>query len=223
MAYSLNNIVSAAPENSSVGSNNSWIKIEGNTGRPLYAEASYVTNFDDINISLSASNLSIGSIEINDPDNHTLKASVASIGAGMGALRVLSQDLEPVHDTVSLGDVLGNRVGVHNSLSAMNVYVVNNPGTTDWGVLSASLAADGFATDNFTQMASKEASKINISNTTNKNIWVKKTTQNIALPLPSEESIQIDLISNTNEVALATESGSSQIIYGLYTKYNKSS
>jgi hypothetical protein len=72
-------------------------------------------------------------------------------------------------------------------------------------------------------MASKEASKINISNTTNKNIWVKKTTQNIALPLPSEESIQIDLISNTNEVALATESGSSQIIYGLYTKYNKSS
>lgn len=125
MAYSLNNIVSAYPNPSNIGYNNNWIKVDNNAGRELFAQAGYITNFSDLNISLSAGNLSIGSIEINDPDNHNLKASVASIGPGVGALRVLSQDLDPIHDTISLGDVTGNLVGVQASVSALKTYNVN--------------------------------------------------------------------------------------------------
>jgi hypothetical protein len=125
MPYTLYNAVSYAPNPSNIGYNNNWIKVENDAGRELFAQAGYITNFSDLNISLSASNLSIGSIEINDPDNHNLKAGVASIGPGVGALRVLSQDLEPVHDSVSLGDINGNVVGVVSSLSALKTYNVN--------------------------------------------------------------------------------------------------
>jgi hypothetical protein len=123
MAYTTTNQLSAEPVNCNVGFNNSWLEVINNAGRPFYAQGVYVTNLEDISLSLEAGNISIGSIEINDPDNHELKVSVASIGEGVGALRVLSQDLEPVHDTVSLGDVNENRVTVNSSLSALNVNV----------------------------------------------------------------------------------------------------
>lgn len=142
MSYSLKNVLSSAPNPSNIGLNNSWLRVENNAGRELFAQAGYITNLDDINISLSASNLSIGSIEINDPDNHTLKASVASIGPGMGALRVLSQDLEPIHDTVSLADVEGNFVGVNKSLSAIKVYTTNSP-TTAVSITNPTTAIQG--------------------------------------------------------------------------------
>jgi hypothetical protein len=218
MSYSLNNVVSAAPGSSSIGSNNSWIEVQGNLGRPLYAAASYITNLSDINISLSTGDLNIGSVELVDPDNHNLKASIVSIGVGQGALRVLSQDLEPIHDTVSLGDILGNNVGVNSSLSALKVFLVNSPGTENWGVLSASLVGNGFTNNNFTTLYSNVATQITVSNSTNKTLWIRKSTQNIAFPLPIDRTIEIDLISNTNEVALATEGSSALTVYCLYTK-----
>jgi outer membrane usher protein FimD/PapC len=54
MAYLLTNNISAEPINCNVGYNNSWLKVDNNAGRNLYAQASYITNFKDINISLSA-------------------------------------------------------------------------------------------------------------------------------------------------------------------------
>lgn len=123
MSYTTTNQLSATPVNCNVGFNNAWLEVINNAGRPFFAQGVYVTNLEDLSVTLETGNLSIGSIELNDPDNHEIKASVASIGSGMGALRVLSQDLEPVHDTVSLGDINENRVTVNSTLSALNVNI----------------------------------------------------------------------------------------------------
>jgi hypothetical protein len=129
--YVLTNNLSATV-NPNVAYCNSWIPVENNAGRPLFANASYITNLDNLSISLSSGNLDIGSVHIIDVDTE-LAVTIANVGNGIGAMRVLSQDLEPVHDTVSLGDVNGNLAYV--TASALNVFntnpissiTVNNP------------------------------------------------------------------------------------------------
>ena len=44
--YTLTNIISANPLNSSVGYNNSWIEVENDADRPLYAQAVFATNMN---------------------------------------------------------------------------------------------------------------------------------------------------------------------------------
>jgi hypothetical protein len=101
----------------------SWVPIEG-AGRPLYARANYITNFEDFTISLSAAELSIESISIKDGNSGRV-ADVEDTGNGLNALRVLTQDLEPQHDTVSLADIEGNNVTVTTSTSSLNVNITN--------------------------------------------------------------------------------------------------
>jgi len=120
--YTFRNNVSAAPINNNVAECNSWIQVDNNAGRPLFAEASYITNLDDISISLQAGNLDIGAVHIIDKDTG-LAVTIADVGVGLGAMRVLSQDLEPVHDTISIGDTHGNLAYVTNS--ALNVFNTN--------------------------------------------------------------------------------------------------
>jgi len=45
----------------------SWVPVENNEGRPLYAQATYLTNAEDLKITLSASNinLDLDNIELN--------------------------------------------------------------------------------------------------------------------------------------------------------------
>lgn len=130
MSYTLKNDVSSAPLNCNVGYNNSWIHVDNNAGRELFAQASYITNFSDINISLSASELDIGSVHILDSDTG-LKADVVSVGIGIGALRVISQDLESSEDDVTIGDRLGNFASVYAPLSALKVYNTNPISSVD--------------------------------------------------------------------------------------------
>lgn len=59
MSYNLTNEVSSTPINSNVGYNNSWIHVENDANRELFAQASYITNYDDLSISLSAGNLNV--------------------------------------------------------------------------------------------------------------------------------------------------------------------
>ena len=122
--YIFNNNVSAYPVNCNVGYNNSWVEVDSNAGRELFAQASYITNLSDINISLSASDVDIGSVHIQDP-NTGLKADIVSVGIGSGALRVISQDLESAEDDVTIGDRLGNFAAIYPSLSALKVYNTN--------------------------------------------------------------------------------------------------
>jgi hypothetical protein len=121
--YTLINEVSAKPENCNIGYNNSWIHVNNDADRELFAQASYITNFDDMAVSLTANSVSIGEVEIKDW-NSNLKADVITDG-GYNALRVLSQDLDSTIDDVTLGDKNGNYVSVYQPTSSLNVNVTN--------------------------------------------------------------------------------------------------
>lgn len=123
--YNLINQISTVPLNSNVGYNNSWVHVENNANREMFAQASYVTNFDDFSVSLSAGNLNIGSVEIKD-GNSNLKADVVDAGEGLNALRVITQNLESTIDDITIGDKQGRCANVDSTLSALNVKVVNS-------------------------------------------------------------------------------------------------
>lgn len=122
--YSLVNQVSCSEANVNLCHNNSWIKVDNNADRALYAQAAYITNLDDLKINVQSPNIKIGSVKLEDSDSG-LMADVVPVGAGFGALRVISQDLESSEDDVTIGDREGNFASVNSSLSALNVYITN--------------------------------------------------------------------------------------------------
>lgn len=101
----------------------SWVPVEG-AGRPLFARASYIANFEDLSISLSAAELHVSSIEIKDGNSNRV-ADVEDAGGGLNALRVLTQDLEASNDSVTIGDSFGNFASIDNSLSALRIVEVS--------------------------------------------------------------------------------------------------
>lgn len=121
--YTLVNNLSGKPKNCNAGYNNSWVEVLNNTDRELFAQASYITNFDDLKVNISTENITVGALEIKD-GNSNLKADVASAG-GYNALRVLSQDLESSVDDISIGDKYGNHFAeIEPTHSALKVYPV---------------------------------------------------------------------------------------------------
>jgi len=128
--YTLVNELSTEPLNCNIGYNNSWLKVKNNADRDLFAQANYITNFDDLSISLSAADINIGTVHISD---HTtgLKADVVNVGIASGALRVITQDLESTEDDVTIGDRLGNFASVYAPLSALRVYNTNPISSVD--------------------------------------------------------------------------------------------
>lgn len=123
MAYTLSNVLSTEPFNCNVGYNNSWIQVDNNANRDLFAQASFITNFDDFTVALSAGNVDIGAVEIKDW-NSNLRADVTT-SDGLNALRVLSQDLESSVDDITIGDKDGNFATVFAPTSSLNVKVTN--------------------------------------------------------------------------------------------------
>lgn len=91
---------------------------------PKFGVLSYITNFDDLSITLSANDVTIGAVELKD-GNSGLRADVVEAGEGLNALRVISQDLESTVDDVTIGDKQGNKASINPSLSALKVQVVN--------------------------------------------------------------------------------------------------
>jgi hypothetical protein len=103
----------------------SWVPIVGDAlGRPMYARASYITNFSDMSIYLSASELSIGAVTIKD-NNSGLNADVVNIPDYGAGLQVLTQDLESSIDDITIGDKEGHYADVVPHLSALQVTVTN--------------------------------------------------------------------------------------------------
>jgi len=121
--YTLVNQVSVKPLNCNVGYVNSWLSVLNNAQREFCAQAAYITNFEDLMITLSAGNVNIGAVEIKDW-NSNLRADVISDG-GYNALRVLSQDLESTVDDITIGDRDGNFATINTSYSALNVFFTN--------------------------------------------------------------------------------------------------
>lgn len=126
MAYTLFNDLSVTPVNCNVGYNNSWLHVQNDANRELFAQASYITNFDDFAVTLSAGNVDIGAVEIKDW-NSNLRADVAT-SDGLNALRVLSQDLESSVDDITIGDRSGNLATIQMPQSALRVYPVTTAG-----------------------------------------------------------------------------------------------
>jgi hypothetical protein len=102
----------------------SWVPVEGEAlGRPLYARANYITNFSDLQVTLSASEVNIGSVHISDEDGRV--ADVVPIAGYGNGLQVLTQDLESTIDDITIGDKQGNFATVKQSTSSLNVNVTN--------------------------------------------------------------------------------------------------
>lgn len=93
----------------------SWVPIENNAGRPLFARAGYITNLKDLSISLSASDINIGGVELTDGEDHNIRATIRSLGTGNGnALQVI--ETNPV-----------SAVEVTNVVSVSGFMEVSNP------------------------------------------------------------------------------------------------
>jgi hypothetical protein len=131
MSIVLNSILTATPGspptyNVGMAETFSWIPIEGEAlGRPLYARANYITNFSDLQIQLSASEVDIGSVHISDQSSGVTADVVAISGYGNG-LQVLTQDLQSDIDDITIGDKQGHYADVDPVLSALNVKIVNS-------------------------------------------------------------------------------------------------
>jgi hypothetical protein len=102
----------------------SWVPVEGEAlGRPLYARANYITNFSDLQLTLSASDVNIGAVHISDEDGRV--AHVVPIQDYGNGLQVLTQDLESKIDDITIGDKQGHFANVDPTLSALDVRVAN--------------------------------------------------------------------------------------------------
>ena len=115
------------PPNFGVGETYSWVQVGGVQERQMYARATYVTNLADLVLNLSATDVRIGGVEIVDNDSG-LRCDVTSFeyeDGSFNALRVTTQDLEPIYDGVAIGDQYGNMVTVNELTSSLNVNVTN--------------------------------------------------------------------------------------------------
>ena len=120
----------------------SWIPIEGIAlGRPLYAQASYITNFSDLQVTLSSSEVNIGSVHISD-EVTGLTVDVIQTGTNVGALNVfVSNPLSSI--------VVTNTVGVSGSLTVTNPVTsvtVTNPVTSVNAVVTNTVGVSGSLT-----------------------------------------------------------------------------
>ena len=128
MSYTLTNLVSSSPINSNVGYNNSWIDVDNNADRLLCAQATYITNFDEIAISLSAGNIDIGHIKLQDADSE-LKANVVPVSPGVGGLVVsVANPVTSVESTITnpVTATITNTINVISNDEPGELFAFNN-------------------------------------------------------------------------------------------------
>lgn len=200
---SLYNNLTSAQTNPNVAWSNSWVQIDTNAGRPLFGQASYITNLSDLNISLQTGNLTLGSVSLVDKSGSGFVPDVVNTGAGV-ALRVLTQSFDAVHDTVSLGDVNDNYVNVNAALSALNVYntnpnvTISNP-TTAVQVLNPVTSLSAYITNPQIEVTNDSGNPIPVTGTLSATILnpvtsVSIANNNVNAPLYTQyaNSLQID-------------------------------
>lgn len=111
--------------NVGIAETNSWIPIENNQNRLMFARANYITNLSDLTVSLTANELAIGPIHITDPVDHSLQANVIDAGT-YNALVVQTQDFDSIHDSITIGDKKGAYASIVTATSSLNVNVTNS-------------------------------------------------------------------------------------------------
>lgn len=168
----------------------SWVPTVGQAlGRPMYAKASYITNFSDLQITLSSSEVNIGSVHISDASSGVTVDVVAIPDYGNG-LQVLTQDLESSIDDITIGDKQGHYADVDPVLSALNVKIVNSNAVSISGNVTVSniVAVSGSLT---------------VTNpVTSVNAVVTNTVGVSAINLPVTVTNTIETVTTTNPVQL---------------------
>jgi hypothetical protein len=165
----------------------SWIPVDNNVNRPLYARANYIVNLADLSISLSASDINIGGVEIIDGTNNAIRATVTQDVVNGNSLQVQTQDLESSIDDISIGDKQGHYADVNSTLSALNVYPVVPSG----GYTLCDTRTSGYPT-----FTSKE---ILIHNSTNSDVNVTLTlTSGLSCRVPIGKSTEPNHILRLN-------------------------
>jgi hypothetical protein len=213
--YLFTNQVSAGYANANIPQNYSWIQVDNNAGRPLYAQASYITNLDGLSVSLTASNVAIGDVHIADPQGlHANVVDVGTEGSPIGALKVLSQDLDSNVDDITIGDRNGiDFATIQPSTSALRTYDIGSR-VTNWDVLSAAINDSTYTT-----LPSNPANEITILNNTGGTMYVKNASKTIGLPIDNNTSVDLRLVGNTNEVAIKASSNN-KTVYATFIAYN---
>ena len=153
---------------------------------PKYGVLSHITNFDDLSITLSANDVTIGAVELKD-GNSGLRADVVDAGGGLNALRVISQDLESSVDDITIGDKSGNFATVNAATSALNVRIVN----------SNTIGVSGSLT-----VTNPVTSVTLLNPVTSVNAVVTNTVGVSAINLPVTVTNTIETVTTTNPVQL---------------------
>lgn len=95
---------------------------------PKYGVLAHITNFEDMTVTLSADDVTIGAVEIKDGNTGARVDVVTDPDNNLNALRVISQDLESEVDDVTIGDRVGQFASIQNGFSALRVYPVVQSG-----------------------------------------------------------------------------------------------
>ena len=124
MSYTFTNLVSSSPINGNVGYNNSWIDVDNNADRPLCAQAMYITNLDEMVVSLNTANVDIGHVKLQDADSE-LKANVVTVSPGVGGLVVsVANPVTAVNATIT-NPVTAVNATITNPVTAVNATITN--------------------------------------------------------------------------------------------------
>jgi hypothetical protein len=122
-----------AIENGNVAYNNSWIKIDNNLNRPLFAQASYLTNASDISISAGNINIDLSTLETLQQTNNSLLTNITSADINVPGFKI------PPYDEINM-DYVGstNNLNIvtykNNSTIVMTLsfaYVIQPPTEND--------------------------------------------------------------------------------------------
>ena len=100
-----------------------------------------------------------------------------------------------------------SQITLANALTAKNSLAI----VSNWDVLSAAAVSGSFV-----QLPSNLASSITILNTSGDILFIKNITKSIPLPLPNNLSLDIQLVGNTNEVAIRSTTPA-VTVYGTFT------
>jgi hypothetical protein len=116
----------------------------------------------------------------------------------------------PVSASIVL-PVSGN-VAITNLVPVSGNVVTSPANLTNWDVISASLP-----TNVYTTMPSYQAKVLSVMNTTGYTIYIKKSTGGTAFALLNNNAVDLNLIANTNEVAIRQiDSVASLVITAVY-------
>lgn len=127
-------------------SNSAAVPLSSVDVYPKYGVLTHITNFDDMTVTLSADDVTIGAVEIKDGNSGARVDVVTDPDNNLNALRVITQDLESTVDDITIGDKFGNFATIDGPLSSLHVQVTNEgkePVITSYALDSGSIDAFG--------------------------------------------------------------------------------